>query len=329
MLILFTSSIKTTLILLLFTIGGLNLYAGIPAPKNLPEGSLPLPTYLFQTDTITTGINNAKQGVTPSDVFIIPENARNETINFQVNSEISYLSFSHFVKNESKKLFFTAWLKEKEVGKLSAQTDSLRKSYANSSNDQKEKISALILKAEEQIMTLNEEIPILYGKARNIENKYWQSASHLDVIKVQGKVRSYQDSIQQAAVLQSRQTSINQSTPDTITYYMAEKKTVANTEPASAIIYKIQVGAFKGKLPDTAAKSIKKLSILRKVESYKDEKGVTVYTTGNLKRYQEAQTMLGQVKLEGIKNATITAYNNGKRITLDEARKLNNEPTKP
>ena len=308
MLIHFTTSIKTTLILLLFIMGGLNLYAG------MSSASLP------QNDTITT----AKPAVSTSDVFIIPEDARNETINFQVNSVISYLSFSHFVKDESKKTFYSAWQKEKEAKKLLSKTDSLRKSYANSSDDQKEKISTLILKAEQRQMSLNEEIPALYEKVRNDENQYWQSASADEKAKFQQKIKAYQDSIQQATTALNKQTL-----PDTITYYQAAPKPVANVEPVSAIIYKIQVGAYKGKLPDTAAKSIKKLSMLRKVENYKDEKGVTVYTTGSLKNYQDAVTMQGQVKLEGIKNASIAAYNNGKRITLEEALKLNNEPVKP
>ena len=308
MLIQLSTSIKTTLILLLFTMGGLNLYADIS------------PMYQLQNDTITT----VKPAISQEGTFIVPENARKATINFQVNSEISYFSFNHFVKSESKKTFYTAWQKQKEVSKLSAQTDSLRKSYAESSNDQKEKISTLILKSEQQLMSLNEEIPVLYEKARTEENQYWQSASSNEKNKFQEKIKLYRDSIQQATALSSKKVF-----PDTIAYYKAEPKPVVNTEPATAIIYKIQVGAFKGKLPDTAAKSIKKLSMLRKVESYKDEKGVTVYTTGSLKNYQDAVTLQGQVKLEGIKNATIAVYNNGKRITLDEARKLNNEPAKP
>ncbi len=308
MLIQFTSSIKTTLILLLFTIGGLNSYADISS-KNL-----------IQNDTIAT----LKPPVSQPEVFVIPENARKTAIDFQVNSEISYFSFSNFVKDESKKIFYSAWLKEKEVSKLSAQTDSLRKSYSDSSDDEKEKISSLILKAEGQMMALNEEIPDLYEKARSEEKQYWQSASSDEKAKFQEKIRLYQDSIQQAVAVLNKQ-----KVPDTITYYIAESKPVANTEPATTITYKIQVGAFKGRLPDSAAKSIKKLGMLRKVESYKDEKGVTIYTTGSLKRYQEALTLQSQVKLEGIKNATIATYNNGKRITLDEALKLNKEPVKP
>ncbi len=308
MLIQFSTSIKTTLILLLFTIGGLNLHASTSS------------TELHQNDTITTVI----PAVSQTDVLVIPENAQKEPISFQVNSAVSYFSFIHFVKSESKKIFYKAWQKQKEVDKLSAQTDSLRKSYADSSDDQKEKISTQILKAEQQLMTLNEEIPALYEKVRNEENQYWQSASADEKAKFQEKIKLFQDSIQQATAL-----SHKQILPDTITYYQAEPKPVVNTEPVSAIIYKIQVGAYKGKMPETAAKSIKKLGLLRKVESYKDEKGVTVYTTGSLKQYQDALTMQGQVKLEGIKNATIAAYNNGKRITLEEARKLNNEPVKP
>lgn len=308
MLIQFSTSIKTTLILLLFTIGGLNLYADTSS------------IYLLQNDTIAT----SKPTISQANTYIIPEDARKETIDFQVNSEISYFSFNHFVKSESKKIFYTAWQKQKEVSKFSAQTDSLRKSYSDLSDDQKEKISTLILKVEEQIMTLNDEIPTLYEKARTEENQYWQSASADDKVRFHEKVRLYQDSVRQVA------TSINkQSLPDTITYYRSQPKPVANPEPVSAIIYKIQVGAFKGKMTDSASKSIKKLSMLRKVENYKDEKGVMVYTTGSLKKYQDALTMQGQVKLEGIKNATIAAYNNGKRITLEEARKLNNEPVKP
>jgi len=308
MLIHFTTSIKTTLILLLFTLGGLNLYAGM--------SSVDLP----QNDTITI----AKPAVSQSDVFIIPENAKNETISFQVNSEIAYFRFNHFVKNESRKLFFNIWQKEKEAKKLLLKTDSLRKSYTNSSDDQKEKISTLILKAEQRQMNLNEEIPALYEKVRNEENQYWQSASADEKAKFQQKIKLYQDSIQQATAVLNKQTL-----PDTITYYNAKPKPVANVETVSTIVYKIQVGAYKGKMPETAAKSMKKLSMLRKVENYKDEKGVTVYTTGSLKNYQDAVTMQSQVKLEGIKNATIAVYNNGKRITLEEARKLNNEPVQP
>jgi len=308
MLIHFTTSIKTTLILLLFTIGALNLFAGNSS------------NYQLQVDTIIT----AKQAVSQSDVFVIPENAKNETIIFQVNSEISYFRFNHFIRGESKKLFFSAWQKENEAKKLSLKTDSLRKSYANSSEDQKEKISTLILKAEQRQMNLNEEIPALYEKVRNEESQYWQSASADEKGRFREKIKLYQDSIQQAAAASNKQTL-----PDTITYYNAKPKPVANVEPVSAIVYKIQVGAYKGKMPETAAKSMKKLSMLRKVENYKDEKGVTVYTTGSLKNYQDAVTMQSQVKLEGIKNATIAIYNNGKRITLEEARKLNNEPAKP
>jgi hypothetical protein len=307
MLIYFSASIKTTLLLLLFTVGGLNLYAGISSAR------------LPQNDTMAT----AKAAV-PQYLVVIPENERKQTINFQVNSTISYFSFSHFAKDESKKTFYTAWQKEKEARKLSSKTDSLRKLYANSSDDQKEKISTLILKAEQRQMALNEEIPALYAKVRNDENQYWQSASADEKAKFQEKIKLFRDSIQQATAALNKQTL-----PDTITFYHAKPRPVANVEPASAIIYKIQVGAFKGKLPDTAAKSIKKLSMLRKVENYKDEKGITVYTTGSLKNYQDAVTMQSQVKLEGIKNATIAVYNNGKRITLEEARKLNNEPVKP
>ena len=66
---------------------------------------------------------------------------------------------------------------------------------------------------------------------------------------------------------------------------------------------------------------IKKLSVIRKVENYTDEKGVKIFTTGNLKVYQEAVTLQNQVKQEGVKNPVIIAFEKGKKIELNTAKK--------
>lgn len=292
----------------MFSAGTINSFAGASIEPIFFGENLP-----FLADTLQPAL-------------IIPEKVQNEVINFQVNSEISYFNLSHFVKAESKQLFYKARMKEKEVLRLSQQTDSLRNSYANSADDQKEKITGQILSAEKQTLALNDEIPALYEKAREIENQYWQMASGDEKNKYQEKIRLFQDSIQKSITRQAQQIASSQTFPDTITFYHADQKVVASEVPATAVVYKIQIAAFKTKLPETTAKAIKKLEMLRKVENYKDEKGITVYTTGSLKTYQEAVTLQSQVKLEGIKNATIAAYNNGKRITPEEARKLNNEP---
>lgn len=313
---------KTSLILLLFTAGITYFSSGNPLRKNQDGKDMSVQDWFIPKDTVTT----EKKEINPNVEFKIPDNFARETIHFQVNSAISYLSFNHFALNESKKLFFQAWLKEKEITNLSAQTDSLRKAYANASSDQKEAVSAQILKAEKRTLALNEKIPVLYEKARDEENRHWQSVSADEVSRFQEKIRLFKDSIRQISDLKNGQAAIvNPKIPDTITYYKSSQKAVVKTDAASGIIYKIQVGAYKGKVPESAAKSIKKLSVIRKVEKLKDEKGITLYTTGSLKDYQQAVILQNQVKQEGIKNATITAYQNGKKIPLDEARKINNE----
>jgi len=206
MLILFKTSIKTSLLILLFTIGSSYSFAGNQEPE-----------------------------------LIIPKQLKGNKIDFHVNPEISYFSISHFVKNESKKLFIQALLKEKEVNRLSLQTDSLRRIYANALNDQKDAISALILKDEAQTIALNEEIPILYEKARIIENQYWQSATSDETNRFQVKIKAFRDSLQLANQLQVQKTSLpHKEIPDTIIFY-GSKPTPAEikTEESSGIVYKI------------------------------------------------------------------------------------------
>lgn len=322
MFILIKASIKTAVILLLFIIGAPHIFAGNQLTADKIRGH----NQVISADTILTGQENLTKQIKPETKVVIHDSLTDKTIDFQVNSYISYLSLDHFIRSESKTTFLQALLKERAVRTLAAQTDSLRKVYASSSIDQRDGIAARILKAEEQSLILNEEIPELYEKARAEKNRYWQSASADEIVGFQEKIKSFRDSVQQVADFKNKQTAaIEEKMPDTITYYPAVQKPEPKSEAPSGIIYKIQIGAYKGKTPELAAKLIKKLSIIRKVENYKDEKGVNVYTTGNLKSYQEAVTMQNQVKQEGVKNATIAAYQNGKRITVDKAREINNE----
>jgi len=340
MLILLRKSIETTFIFLLFITGGTYLHASnLPLvaieskslfSSELNDCNLPETEYYFSPDTISTIKNGTeKKEVMQDSKFTIPDQLARYQINFRVNSAITYLNFKHFVKNESKKIFFQAWLKEKELQRLSAQADSLRKVYSNASSEQKELISQQILQSEKTSITLNEEIPAMFQKAREEEDQYWQAVSPDEIVKFQEKIRIYKDSIQQATEKQNRQSATNHpEISDTITFYSNSTPKVVEKKAAepSGIIYKIQIGAFKGKIPELANKLIKKLSLIRKVDNYIDDKGVKIYTTGNLRLYNEAVTMQNQVKQEGIKTAVITAYQNGKKITVDEARKINSEP---
>lgn len=274
----------------------------------------------FLQDTVKTGHPKPGEAVVKNEFSI------HENVDFHVNSEIRYLSIDHFRKNESKKMFSEGQLKEKELIRISTQTDSLRKVYASSPGEKKDEIAVLILKSEEQSMILNSEIPVLYQNARNMEDQYWQTAPLDEKVRFQERVKSFRDSLTlQELKEETEKMAKIQTDAIMISHESIQRKEVKTETATSAIVYKIQIGAFKGKIPESSNKMIKKLSMLRKVENYSDEKGVKVYTTGNLKTYQEAVTLQTQVKQEGVKNPLINAFQKGKKITVDEARKLNNE----
>lgn len=277
-------------------------------------------------DTVTT--EKKDQEIRKAEEkFILPILYNERSIDFQVNSEITYRSHRHFVKNESKKIFFQAWQLENELQKLTRQTDSLRKSYSGATNEQKEAMAANILNMEKRTIELNQEIPALYQNARNEENLYWKSVSEKEISSFQAKIKQYNDSVEQVKSKIHEQTLAKSiSVSDTLYLEKEQTKTTESKPEASTeIAYKIQISAHKGKIPDTANKLIKKLSAIRKVENYMDDKGVKVYTTGNVRNYNEALTLQSQVKQEGVKNPIIAAYLKGKRIPVAEARKLNNE----
>jgi len=332
MLFVLKTIIKTNLLLLLFAMVNNELLAVEVVHLNhyrydsdLSCGTI-LPEILSTEDTVTS-IKNDIQTIRPEEEFVIPDSLSGKIIDFQVNPDITYRSFRHFVKNKSKKIFFQAWLLEKELQKLSLKTDSLRKTYSSATGEQKNAIASNILDMEKRTIDLNAEIPVLYQNARNEENKYWISASENEIARFREKVKQFSDSIAQVnQKIQEQTHSKNELVADTLYLEKVQTKATASVpEPSSEIVYKIQIAAYKGKIPEPANKLIKKLSTIRKVENYVDDKGVKVYTTGNLKNYNEALTLQSQVKQEGVKSPIIAAYLKGKRITVSEAKKLNNE----
>ncbi len=292
--------------------------------SGLNNHKIKTPIYFLGADTISGEKNDTLKLIEPQkEEFRIPNRLAKTQFDFLINSSVSYLNFDHFKKNDAKKMFFQAWLKEKEIQRLNIETDSLRKTYSNASAEKKEEIAAMILKAEEKLIRFGQEIPELYEAAREKEDLYWKSSASEEITAFQEKIRLYQDSIRQITEMQSGPKA---NVSDTIVFYKSAPKTeVTIPEATGGIFYKIQIGAYKGKIPESANRLIKKLSLIRKVENYVDDKGVKIFTTGNLRIYNEAVIMQNQVKQEGIKNAIIAAYQNGKRITVSEARKLNNE----
>lgn len=327
MLILSKTSIKTTTLLVLFILFGSFSFAANALIGSPEKHYFSASFCLLQNDTIKTEIAPEKREPEQPVDFIIPEILANKIIDFQVNSEISYLSFRHFIKPEAKKAFFSAWIKELELKKLLTQTDSLRKVYSHTSDNQKEQIASVILKNEQQTILLNEEIPTLYQNAREIEDKYWQTSTSEELNNFRTKLSHFKDSIDEISrKIHEQANNTNETSTDTLILVIEQNKAAeAKAETNPEIIYKIQIGAFKGKIPEPSNKLIKKLSVIRKVENYVDDKGVKVFTTGNLKTYQEAVTLQSQVKQEGVKSPVVAAYHKGKRITVAEAKKINKE----
>jgi cell division protein FtsN len=94
------------------------------------------------------------------------------------------------------------------------------------------------------------------------------------------------------------------------------------TKKTNNIKYKVQIGAYSKALPAYVERMYNKLSVLRKIDHYTDDNGIVVYTVGNVDNFDDAVQLQKQIRQEGIKDAFVVAYNNGKRITLSEAREI-------
>ena len=89
----------------------------------------------------------------------------------------------------------------------------------------------------------------------------------------------------------------------------------------SGIVFKVQIGAFNDEVPIEIANKFLKIA-KRGIKNYKDNSGLTIYTVGNLKTYDEANVLKNEVVAESLTDAFIVAYRNGEKIPVEEARNI-------
>ncbi len=261
----------------------------------------------------------------------IPDELKETIINFRVNSAISYLKISQFKTDEGQQAYIEGWLKEQELKNKLSETEKLRNSYASAFTNEKENLANKIIELEQETYQINREITNHYSKANQMESNYWESASSSEVEVIIKEITEIKDSIQAANTIatslpdiQKEDISIQIVPQDSISLVISES-TPETSNTTDIISYKIQIGAYSKTPPDWVQNLFKKISVIRKIDQYTDDRGVTVYTIGELNSYDDALEMQEQIRKEGISDAFVAAYKNNERITVSEARKLSGE----
>lgn len=93
----------------------------------------------------------------------------------------------------------------------------------------------------------------------------------------------------------------------------------------SEIIFKVQVGAYEKQVPTNVVSSLLKIASMKDFEQKANEKGVTLYTVGKFKTYEEAVQTKNIVVNSGAPDAFVIAFKGNKQISVDEAKQLLNK----
>ena len=311
-------------------------------PTPVPRETEPEPFKPIIDETVATGTLNDSVAYTtmidsiPADSILIdsieakpaveeqPEKVVIEPINFVVNAEITYPDTTFFKTKKGLKFHSEGSSMQKELERTIQETDELRKQYgATTSYSERQSLGKVILDKETSIYQLRDESAGLLLKAQQEENAYWQNATSTEKQTFKEDLDAYFNTLQELTAPEE---------PDSIILVspsLAPASGIISTETNNStedeLTYKIQLGAYSRGLPAYVKRLFDKLSYIRKIENYTDDKGIVVYTTGNLTNYDDALKMQEQVRQEGVEDAFVVPYFNGKRITLKEAKEIEND----
>jgi len=102
----------------------------------------------------------------------------------------------------------------------------------------------------------------------------------------------------------------------------ADNKTPAAVAPVTYddVVFKVQIGAYKGEVPAEQVNIYLKITS-KGIAHYINDNGLTIYTAGNYKTYDEAEKLKTELSLQyGVKDGFVIAFKNGKKIALSEVK---------
>ncbi len=244
-----------------------------------------------------------------------------EPINFIIDGELTYVASENFRTKKGLKYYSEGSKKKKDLEARIKKLDLLRDQYGSSSSySEKQEIGKKILAAETENYKLQQESHNLLMSAKQEEMMYWQNAP---ADEKRTFTKELEEQMQSELETEDIRLDIDTTYIDPNLLLTApEVSTQIEAENEDELIYKIQLGAYSRGLPTYVKNLFDKLSYIRKIENYTDEKGIVVYTTGNLSNYVDALKMQNQVRQEGVEDAFVVPYFNGKRITLKEAKEI-------
>jgi len=261
----------------------------------------------------------------PQQDKISAEVPKSKPIEFVINDDFTYRDTSNFRTKEGLDSFLN-WKKDQQaLDSLTTLLAQLRSDYAAARNTLlRNELGQKIMDAESQLLPLQRKVKEQLNKSRLAENNYWDNASpdeYNALFKQLQKLSQLHDTTEEQNIPKIDTSLIIAEVFEDVVPSTPAVKEETNDE----LVYKIQIGAYSRGLPNYVKKQFDKLSYIRKIENYTDDRGVVVYTTGNLTNLDDAVKMQKQVRQEGIEDAFVVPYFNGKRITLEEAKKIEKE----
>ncbi len=271
-----------------------------------------------RTDTALFGENELKPPPKIDEKnYPIPEGLKTAWFNFQVNEFLAYHSITDFKSEASKILFTKAWICTGKNDSILALTDSLRKAHENVARvDTRLGIVQQIVDCEQKSYQTMKEREKFLEQSRAKESAFWEREGKTAALTYSASIQERENRIAEAK--KQAETS-----SETVASAVAIKDTLPAPHPLAQesdlkaeeqnrtenLVYKVRIGTFKnGVLTPTFRSSYAKVSKLRKIEKYTDEKKQVVYTVGNFTNPADAAKMKDQLIREGMKGATVVTY---------------------
>ena len=255
-------------------------------------------------------------------IFPVPDALKKATFNFQVNEILAYHSIGDFRSEASKILFTKAWMCTGKNDSLLHLTDSLRKEHDRITRvDTRLGIVQQIVDCEQKSYQLMRDREKFLDQSRVKESAYWDkegtksATAYNTAIQerenlLNEKKKKEEIPVEKAPVAEAKKDTTLAETPKPIV--VPAEKTIKKVDQAANLVYKIKIGSFKNGIMTPAFKKLyAKVSKLRRIDKYTDEKKNVVYTIGSFTNQADAARMKDQLALEGMKNAVVVPFDKG------------------